>query len=67
MLSVLEREAGMQTTIAEITQTNSIPPSWSVEMIDEDGGIEIASFSGPEGRARAAEYARWKYGVFRHA
>jgi len=35
---------------------------WVVEAINEkgDGEIYIAAFSGPDAKARAAEYAAWK-------
>jgi len=38
--------------------------TWAVEAIyyNLDGSIELTSFSGPESRHRALEYADWKYG-----
>jgi len=48
---------------AEIVRNDTTPPSWSVEAIntDEEGGVDVTIFSGPEGEARAHEYASWKY------
>jgi hypothetical protein len=37
------------------------PEDWRVEKIDDDGGIEVAIFSGPDTRDRAIEYADWRY------
>jgi hypothetical protein len=34
---------------------------WRVEKLDDDGGIEVAIFSGPDARDRAIEYADWRY------
>jgi hypothetical protein len=37
---------------------------WRVEKTDDDGGIEVAVFGGPDARWRAIRYAADKYGVF---
>lgn len=41
----------------------SVPVSWTLEFIDEDGGIEMTSFTGPDSEKRARDYAAWKYGA----
>lgn len=47
---------------AEVFERKGEPGAWSVEWIDEDGGIEQAIFIGPDAEARAREYASFKYG-----
>jgi hypothetical protein len=37
---------------------------WRVEKMDEDGGSEIAIFSGPGARERSIRYAERQYGAF---
>src|SRR3954462_2027495 len=37
---------------------------WRVEKMDEDGGIEVALFSGGDARQRAISYADRQYGEF---
>jgi hypothetical protein len=37
------------------------PGDWRVEKLDDDGGIEVAIFSGPDARDRAFEYADRPY------
>jgi hypothetical protein len=34
---------------------------WRVEWEDEDGGVEVTIFSGPDARDRAFQYAGWRY------
>lgn len=46
---------------AEVVRRDAVPEEWAVEAIDDDGGIEMAVFSGPEAEVRALEYAAWKY------
>jgi hypothetical protein len=55
MLSSIQR--------AEVVKNNTIPPTWSVELVDSDGdgGVDVTIFSGPDAEARATEYTRWKY------
>jgi hypothetical protein len=50
---------------AEIIKDAAIPNAWRVEKLDsdEDGGVDVTIFSGPNARERAAEYAAWKYGA----
>jgi hypothetical protein len=38
---------------------------WRVEWNDDDGGCEIAIFSGPNARDRAVRYADRQYGNFK--
>jgi hypothetical protein len=40
------------------------PGDWRVEWVDDDGGIEVAIFSGPNARDRALRYADRQYGIF---
>lgn len=40
-----------------------VPISWAVEAIDSDGGIEVASFSGPNAEVRARDYCGQRYGT----
>lgn len=53
----------MESTVraADIVKNDTTPPTWSVEMIDDDGGVDVTVFSGPDADQRAIEYARWKY------
>jgi hypothetical protein len=37
---------------------------WRVEWEDEDGGVEVSIFSGPDARDRAYQYADWRYRQF---
>ena len=37
---------------------------WRVEWMDDDGGCEVAIFSGPNARDRAIRYADRQYGNF---
>ena len=45
----------------EIFERKGQPGAWSVEAIGGDGEIYQAIFIGPEAKARAAEYAAFKY------
>lgn len=49
---------------AEVIIDAAIPNAWRVEKLDsdEDGGVDVTIFSGPNARERATEYAAWKYG-----
>jgi hypothetical protein len=50
---------------AEIIPDSS-PNAWRVEKLnsDDDGGVDVTIFAGPDARERAAEYAAWKYGNY---
>ena len=39
------------------------PGAWTVEAIDDDGGIEQAIFVGPLAEDRANDFARHRYGA----
>ena len=54
---------------AEITKDAAIPNAWRVEKLDsdEDGGVDVTIFSGPNAHERAVEYAAWKYGAHQSA
>lgn len=45
-----------------IFERSGEPGVWSVERIDEDGGIEQAIFIGPDAEARARAYSSAVYG-----
>lgn len=47
----------------EVFERKGQPGVWSVEAIGSDGEIYQVIFFGPEARARAAEYAAFKYGI----
>ena len=38
---------------------------WRVEWVDDDGGVELAIFAGPNARERAIKYADRQDGRFR--
>jgi hypothetical protein len=40
------------------------PGDWRVVWEDDDGGIEVTIFSGPDARERAIQYADWRYRHF---
>jgi hypothetical protein len=40
------------------------PGDWRVEWTDDDGGIELAIFSGASARERVLGYADRQYGAF---
>lgn len=50
--------------IARVFEDRKTPGDWRVELIDDDGGIEVAIFSGPNARDRAIRYADGEYGRF---
>lgn len=56
----------MKDFIAEVIPDRLSPSSWRVEKLnsDEDGGVDVAVFAGPNARERATEYAAWKYGDY---
>jgi hypothetical protein len=45
---------------AKVFEDRISPGDWRVEKIDDDGGIEVAIFAGPQARDRAIEYANWR-------
>jgi hypothetical protein len=48
---------------AKVFEDRKWPGDW-VEWIDDDGGVEVGIFSGPNARERALRYADWQYGNF---
>ena len=42
---------------AQLMRDKSDPNVWRVEAIDDDGGCEVAIFSGPRARERATAFA----------
>lgn len=47
---------------AELFRDRETSGDWRVEREDEDGGIEVAIFSGPNARERAMRYVDRQYG-----
>ncbi len=45
--------------IPEIFKTSDTPEAWRVELLDADGdgGVSVATFSGPDAEAHARKYA----------
>ena len=46
---------------AKVFEDRLSPSDWRVEWEDEDGGVEVMIFSGPDAHDRAIEYADWRY------
>lgn len=61
------RTRGIHVLKYEIAESKDYPGHWHVEAIDDEGGVFVAIFSGPEAKDRAAEYADWKNGIRRPA
>ena len=49
---------------AKVFEDHEWPGDWRVERIDDDGGVEVAIFSGPYAREQALRYADRQYGNF---
>lgn len=51
--------------LSNVVERKDAPETWAVEMIDyaDDGACYVTVFAGPEAKARAQEYTRFKYGV----
>ena len=49
---------------AKVFEDRQSPGDWRVEWIDDDGGCEVAIFSGPNARDRAIRHADRQYGNF---
>jgi hypothetical protein len=52
------------TEAAKVFEDRIVAGDWRVEWIDDDGGIEVAIFSGPNAKERALRYADRQYGQF---
>ena len=50
---------------AKVFEDRRCPGDWRVEWVDDDGGVEVAIFSGPNARERALRYADRQCGNFR--
>jgi hypothetical protein len=46
----------------ELAERKDMPGAWTVEAIDDDGGIEQAIFMGPKAHERAETYRTFQYG-----
>ena len=49
---------------AKVFEDRLYPDDWRVEWVDDDGGVELAIFAGPNARERALRYADRQYGHF---
>src|SRR5260370_3176911 len=49
---------------ARVFEDRKFPGRWRVEWVDDDGGCEVAIFSGPNARERAIRYADRPYRHF---
>jgi hypothetical protein len=49
---------------AKVFEDRQCPGKWRVERVDDDGGIEVSIFSGPNARERALQCAERQYGDF---
>jgi hypothetical protein len=49
---------------AKVFADRVTPGDWRVEWVDDDGGCEVAIFSGPNARERGIRYADRQYGGF---
>src|SRR5258706_15266219 len=47
---------------AKVFEDGLYPGDWRVEWVDDDDGIELAIFAGPNARDRAIRYADRQYG-----
>jgi hypothetical protein len=52
------------TEPAKVFEDRIYPGNWRVEWEDDDGGVEVTIFSGPDARDRAFQYADWRYRHF---
>jgi hypothetical protein len=49
---------------AKVFEDRECPGDWRVEWVDDDGGVEVAIFPGPNARERALRYVDRQYGNF---
>ena len=52
------------TEPAYVFEDQQSPDDWHVQWTDDDGGCEMAIFTGPRARERAIGYAERQYGFF---
>jgi hypothetical protein len=52
------------TEPAYVFEDQQSPDDWYVQWADDDGGCEMAIFTGPRARDRATGYAERQYGSF---
>jgi len=50
---------------AKVFEDRLYPDDWRVEWVDDDCGVELAIFAGPNARERAIKYADRQDGRFR--
>jgi hypothetical protein len=49
---------------AKVFEDRQSPSDWRVEKFDDDGGVEVTIFGGPNARQRAIQYSDWRYRDF---
>jgi hypothetical protein len=56
--------AALGTAPALVFEDREAPGQWRVEWVDDDGGTELAIFSGPNARERAIIFTDRCYGDY---
>ena len=64
MLTRKGASGASMTERAKVFEDRIYPGNWRVEWEDDDGGVEVTIFSGPDARDRAFQYADWRYRHF---
>jgi hypothetical protein len=62
-----DRAFGIEQALRKLIDEDRFPLSpgnWRVEWYDDDGGCEVAIFSGPSAKERGLRYADRQYGQF---
>ncbi|HET9848454.1 MAG TPA: hypothetical protein VFR68_07865 [Candidatus Dormibacteraeota bacterium] len=60
----MTRTSKPDTEPAYVFEDRQSPDDWHVQWTDDNGGCEMAIFSGPRARERAISYAERQYGSF---
>jgi hypothetical protein len=55
---------GAMSEAAKVFEDREYAGDWRVEWVADDGGVEVAIFSGPTARERAIRYANLQYDSF---
>jgi hypothetical protein len=61
---LMTRTNKADTEPAYVFEDQQSPDDWHVQWTDDDGGCEMAIFTGPRARERAIGYAERQYGSF---
>lgn len=56
----------MRLKYVEVAPLDGQPQDWIVYAVDDEGCIFSATFEGPDARARAEEYATFKYQTWKY-